>query len=117
VRKPSFTTIVIWVLGLLSVAGAIGLWFALQFGQIAAGYTARQLCACLYVQGRQEDECRAEIGPMIQQSQVVYFDERVVVNFLGLDRAQARLTPGYGCAVTRFEGSMPAGMDLQLDPS
>jgi hypothetical protein len=32
------------------------------------------------------------------------------VNFSGLNQAEARLKPGYGCNVQEFVGSMPAAV-------
>jgi hypothetical protein len=115
VRKlPSFSSILGVVLGLVLVVALVLGWQAQRYGQVAAGYIARQMCACLYVQNRTEASCRAEMPPEINQTQIVYFDEKVIVNFLGLDRAEARLLPGFGCNVQSFAGSMPTGV---LEPA
>lgn len=114
-RKPSFSTVVLWICIAVALVGAVIGWQAMRYAQVAAGYIARQMCSCIYVQNRPEEDCRAELGDQIQQAQIVYFDERVVVNFLGLDRAQASLTPGYGCAVRAYDGAMPSGLDLTID--
>jgi hypothetical protein len=106
---------VLWICIVVAIVGAGIGWQAMRYAQVASGYIARQMCSCLYVQNRSEESCRAEIGPQIGQAQIVYFNERVVVNFLGLDRAQASLTPGYGCAVRAYEGAMPSGLDLTID--
>jgi hypothetical protein len=37
-------------------------------------------------------------------------EERVIVNYSGLNQAEARLKPGYGCNVQDFIGSMPTGV-------
>jgi hypothetical protein len=109
-KLPSFSTVVgIVLLILLVVAIAIGLQ-ARRYGQIAAGYVARQMCSCLYVQNRDETSCKADIGPQIKGAQIVYMEERVIVNYSGLDSAEARLKPGYGCSVQQFVGSMPSGV-------
>lgn len=109
-KLPSFSTVVgIVLLILLVVAIAIGLQ-ARRYGQIAAGYVARQMCSCLYVQNRDETSCKADIGPQIKGAQIVYMEERVIVNYSGLDSAEARLMPGYGCSVQQFVGSMPSGV-------
>lgn len=109
-KLPSFTTIVAVVLfGLLVVAIGIGLQ-AQRYGTIAAGFVARQMCACVYVQNRTEDACMADIGPQVKGAQIVYMEERVIVNYSGLNQAEARLKPGYGCSVQTFVGSMPLGV-------
>jgi hypothetical protein len=109
-KLPSFSVVVGVVLfAALAVAIGIGLQ-AQRYGKIGAGFVARQMCSCLYVQNRAEDACMADIGPQIKGAQIVYMEERVIVNFSGLDQAEARLKPGYGCNVQTFVGSMPAGV-------
>lgn len=109
-KLPSFSTVVGIVLLILLVAAiAIGLQ-ARRYGQVAAGFVARQMCSCLYVQNRDEAACQADIGPQIKGAQIVYMEERVIVNYSGLDSAEARLKPGYGCHVQQFIGSMPSGV-------
>lgn len=95
--------------GLLAIAIGVGLQ-AQRYGTIAAGYVARQMCGCLYVQSRTEDACLADIGPEVKGAQIVYMEERVIVNYSGLNKAEARLRPGYGCHVQTFVGSMPSGV-------
>jgi hypothetical protein len=112
-KLPSFSTVIGVALVIIGVVAAVVFWQAGKYGQIGAGFVARQMCSCLYVQNRSETACRAEIDPQIPQierAQIVYMDERVIVNFIGLDLAEARLLPGYGCNVQTFVGSMPAGV-------
>jgi hypothetical protein len=109
-KLPSFSTIVgVVLLVLFIVALAVG-YQARKYGVIAAGFVARQMCSCLYVQGRDEDACKADIGPQVKGAQIVYMEERVIVNYSGLNSAESRLKPGYGCSVQEFVGSMPAGV-------
>ncbi len=109
-KLPSFSTIVgIVLLGLFVVALAVG-YQARKYGVIAAGFVARQMCGCLYVQNRDEASCMADIGPQIKGAQIVYMEERVIVNYSGLNSAESRLKPGYGCNVQTFVGSMPSGV-------
>lgn len=114
-RKPSFSSVVLWICIAVAAVGAVIGWQAMRYAEVATGYIAHRMCSCIYVQGRQEDECRAEIGPPIEQAQLVYFNERVVADLYGLAKAQADLTPGFGCSVRRFTGTMPRGMDLQIN--
>ncbi len=111
VRKlPSFSTIIgIVLVAIFVIVLAVG-YQARKYGEIGAGFIARQMCSCLYVQNRDEKACRAEIGPQIDGAQIVYMDERVIVNFSGLNQAEARLKPGYGCNVQEFVGTMPAAV-------
>jgi hypothetical protein len=109
-KLPSFSTVIgIVLLGLFVVALGVG-FQAQRYGKIAAGYVARQMCSCIYVQNRDETACLAEIGPQIKGAQIVYMEERVIVNYSGLNQAEARLKPGYGCNVQDFIGSMPSGV-------
>jgi hypothetical protein len=109
-KLPSFSTIVGVVLLIGFVVALVIGFQAQKYGQVAAGFVARQMCSCLYVQNRSEEACKAEIGPQIEGAQIVYMEERVIVNYSGLDQAEARLKPGYGCNVQDFVGSMPAGV-------
>jgi hypothetical protein len=109
-KLPSFSNVVgIVLLCLFVVALVIG-YQAQKYGQIAAGFVARQLCGCIYVQNRDEASCMADIGPQVKGAQIVYMEERVIVNYSGLNQAEARLKPGYGCNVQDFIGSMPSGV-------
>lgn len=109
-KLPSFSTVVGVVLLLLFVI-ALGVGYqARKYGVIAAGYVARQMCSCIYVQNRDEASCRADIGPQIKGAQIVFMEERVIVNYSGLNSAEARLKPGYGCNVQTFIGAMPLGI-------
>jgi hypothetical protein len=109
-KLPSFSTVVgIVLLALFVVALAVG-YQARKYGVIAAGFVARQMCSCLYVQNRDEASCKADIGPQIKGAQIVYMEERVIVSYSGLDSAEGRLKPGYGCHVQQFNGSLPSGI-------
>jgi hypothetical protein len=109
-KLPSFS-IVVGIVLLIGLVVAIGVGLQAQrYGKIGAGFVARQMCSCLYVQNRSEEACMAEVGPQIKSAQIVYMEERVIVNFAGLDQAESRLKPGYGCNVQTFVGSMPAGV-------
>jgi hypothetical protein len=109
-KLPSFSSFVGIVLVVLFVV-ALGIGYQAQrYGQIAAGFVARQMCSCIYVQNRDEAACMADIGPQIKGAQIVYMEERVIVNYSGLNQAEARLKPGYGCNVQDFVGSMPSGV-------
>jgi hypothetical protein len=109
-KLPSFSTVVgIVLLGLFVIALAVG-YQARKYGVIAAGFVARQMCGCLYVQNRDEESCKGDIGEQIKGAQIIYLEERVIVNYSGLNSAEARLKPGYGCNVQEFIGSMPSGV-------
>jgi hypothetical protein len=110
-KRPSFSTLVGIVLLCVLVIGLAVAFQARRYGTIAAGYVAQQMCGCLYVQNRDEQSCRNDIGPQIKGAQIVYLEERVIVSYSGLDMAEARLKPGYGCHVQTFVGSMPAGVE------
>lgn len=114
-KFPKFTTIIGILLLLVAIIGAIGFYYARQYAQIGAGMMAKQMCSCLYVQNRQENECLAEmdisIGKFTKYMKIVYFPEKVVVSFSGLAITQAKMSPGYGCSASKFEGQMPNGLN------
>jgi hypothetical protein len=105
--KLSFTSVVGLILLVILGLSVFGLFKAREYGDVAVGYAARQMCSCLFVQGRGEAECLADLGEARDAVKLVYFNEKVVANFNGLVQAQATMKPGYGCAVTDFVGSMP----------
>jgi hypothetical protein len=107
VPKLSFMGIVGVVLAFVMAGAVFGLVKAREYGDVAVGYAARQMCSCLFVQNREEGECLAELGEARDAVKLVYFNERVVANFNGLVQAQATLKPGFGCAVTDYVGAMP----------
>lgn len=110
-KLPSFSTLVGIILLLIAIVTGIGFYFARQYGKIGAGYAAKQLCSCIYVQKREEDAClsdvRRALGKPFDKAKIIYFSERVVVDFGGFAQAQANLTPGFGCSASSFSGALP----------
>lgn len=135
--RLTFTSIVGSILMLLGVGAIVAYYFIHQYAQIGAGMMAKQMCSCLYVQNRDENECRAEMnksmGNIASKMKVVYFTrtlnarfdnkdgsseiasagfpDSVLVSFYGIAMTQAKLQPGFGCSVTKFEGQMPNGLN------
>lgn len=136
IKLPKFSTLIGGGLLIASLIVAIGIYYARQYAQIGAGMMAKQMCSCLYVQSRQEDECLAEmdqsIGKFAKHMKIVYFaktqgvrstgkdgassldfasfPDSVLVSFYGLAMTQAKMTPGFGCSVKKFNGQMPNGL-------
>lgn len=114
-KKLSFSTIVGLVLLFIAILCGILLYYLREYGIIASGYAARQMCSCIYVQSRSESSCLKEMevsgGSSIKYVKFVYFREKVVANFLGVAAAQAELSPGKGCSARGFSGAMPNGLD------
>ena len=114
-KLPSFSTIVGIILLLAGVTAGVSFYFAKKFGNIGAGFAAKQLCSCIYVQNREESACLADIqntlGKSYKDLKLVYFDEKVVANLGGFGQAQAKLEPGFGCSVSDFQGALPNGLE------
>ena len=114
-KKISFTRIIGIVLVVLAILAGVFLYFIRQYGIIASGYAARQMCSCIYVQSRSEKSCLKEMevsaGPSFKYNKIIYFPEKVVASFWGVAAAQSELTPGQGCSVRSFSGAMPNGLD------
>ena len=74
--------------------------------RIGAAYIAKQLCSCLFVVGRAEASCRAELKPNIDPFTVVIdragLPARAKVNAsLGSVLGEATFSRGFGCVVAR----------------
>lgn len=114
-KKLSFTTIVGIVLLVIAILAGVFLYFIREYGIVASGYAARQMCSCLYVQNRSEKSCLKDLeisgGSSIKYVKFVYFPEKVMANFWGVAAAQSELSPGKGCSVRGFSGAMPNGLD------
>jgi hypothetical protein len=135
--RLSFTSILGSLLILIGIAAAIAYFFIGQYAKIGAGMMAKQMCSCLYVQDRTEGECLAEmdksIGKYAKYMKIVYFartlnakfagddggeeivaasfPDRIIVSFKGLEMAQSKMEPGFGCSVKNFDGQMPNGLN------
>lgn len=117
VRKlPPFTSIVGIVLLVLALLIGVFLYKAKQYGEVGAGYVARQMCSCIYVQSRDETAClrdmETSLGASAKYAKIVYFPEKVIVSYAGFASAQAELQTGFGCSVRKFNGAMPNGLSL-----
>lgn len=114
-KLPSFSSLVGIILLLIAIVTGIGFYFARQYSKIGAGYAAKQLCSCIYVQMRDEDAClidvKGALGKPFEKAKIIYFSERVVVDFGGFGQAQATLTPGFGCSASSFSGALPNALD------
>lgn len=114
-KLPSFSSLVGIILLLIAIVTGVGFYFARQYSKIGAGYAAKQLCSCIYVQMRDEEAClsdvRRSLGKPFEKAKIIYFSERVVVNFGGFAQAQANMTPGFGCSVSSFSGALPFALD------
>ncbi len=91
------------ILGIFAFAAAA--WFGWPYVSLAhsgAGYTAQQVCACLYVGERSAESCAREPEPPADRlAKWQAKDGRVTASLLGLGIASAtsRFEPGYGCVL------------------
>jgi hypothetical protein len=114
-KLPSFSSLVGIILLLIAIITGVGFYFARQYSKIGAGYAAKQLCSCIYVQQRDETACLSDVkralGKPFDRAKIIYFSERVVVDFGGFGQAQANLTPGFGCSAKSFSGALPNALN------
>ncbi|WP_240006780.1 hypothetical protein [Pseudaquidulcibacter saccharophilus] len=110
-KLPSFTSIIGILLLVVAIVGAVMFYYAKKYAEIGAGLMAKQMCSCLYVQNRDENQCLAEmnvtLGKHYKSVKLVYMSETVFASASGMSVARAALTPGYGCSVSKFDGQMP----------
>lgn len=67
---------------------------------VGAGYTAKQMCSCLYVSGRSHESCAREPeSPADTLVKWTAADGRVRASTLGLAHATARYDEGFGCVL------------------
>lgn len=67
---------------------------------VGAGYTAKQVCSCVYVSGRSPEACARE--PEQPADTLVKWtakDGKVTASTLGLAHATARYDEGFGCVL------------------
>jgi hypothetical protein len=67
---------------------------------VGAGYTAKQVCSCLYVAGRSAESCARE--PESPADTLVKWTadgHKVHASTLGLAHATARYDEGFGCVL------------------
>jgi len=135
--RLNFTSIIGAILLIAGIAASVGYYYANQYAQIGVGMMAKQMCSCLYVQNRDEDACKADMnismGNISKKMKITYlvknqsgrftgkngsqevgtanFPDSVIVGFYGIAIAKAKISPGYGCSVTKFDGLMPNGLN------
>lgn len=116
-KRISISGIIGAAILVILIIGAIALYYGKKYAEIATGLMAKQMCSCLYVQNRDEAQCRSDMDDLIgskitKYMKLVYMEEKVMVTLLGLSIAEAKLDVGYGCSVRYFDGQMPNGLDL-----
>ncbi len=91
------------MLGVIVLLAALGVVVAprlVTLVTVGAGYTAKQVCSCVYVSGRSLEACARE--PEQPADTLVSWtakDGRVHASTLGLAHATARYDEGFGCVL------------------
>jgi hypothetical protein len=94
------------LLALLVVAGALLAYFWEElstFPGMPAAYEAKELCSCLYVEGRPEEECELFIRQNVVPIQERSYDREgkaVRVRALWTERQARYLGPKHGCVLS-----------------
>lgn len=85
---------------LLVAAGAGALYGprALDMMGVGAGYVAKQMCSCVYVAGRDFDQCRLDLPDSLDDIAALRLEDRpgMRAHVLVVDRLAVH-TPGAGC--------------------
>ena len=86
------------VLALLAVA-IFGYRRLSHAASIGAGYTAKELCSCIFVGGRSLDSCRPDVPQSMDRVQAELLPDGVRGFVTGLASRVARFEPGFGCTL------------------
>lgn len=92
--------ILLGVIVLLAVVGAMVGPRVVTLVTVGAGYTAKQVCSCVYVSGRSIEACAKE--PEQPADTLVKWtaaNGKVTASTLGLAHATARYDEGFGCVL------------------
>ena len=84
------------IVGVLVIAGAVA-WRALRVAEltsIGTGYTAQQICACVFISGRSADSCRSDLDALAR---------RLIRAEIGTHQVTARSVAGLARATARFD--------------
>lgn len=97
-RKPVLAVVLV----VLVAAGAAA-WRALHLADLAligAGYSAEQMCACLFISRRTQESCRGDLDPLARKVVSVRVGvEAVTATAFGISRATARYQQTLGCSL------------------
>jgi hypothetical protein len=92
------------------------IWLALSLGcapkhpppygaslfSLASGFSAKEVCSCIFVSGRSEDECRewTRVSPNVARFRVDERDKVVTANALWMGKTRARyVDEKTGCVI------------------
>jgi hypothetical protein len=71
-----------------------------ELAQIGAGYTAEQMCDCLFISHRTQESCRSDLEPLAQKIVSVRVGpDRVTATALLISQATARYEKPVGCSL------------------
>ena len=75
------------------------------FPEMMPGFTAREMCNCIFVTGQPEDFCRSFARQLLPPDwiQVDHTARTVTASWLGRTAMSTYETERYGCSVPRFE--------------
>lgn len=99
--KPGMTRYIVWTIAaLLAVLAVVAGRHFVTLVRVGAGYTAKQMCSCLYVSQRNEAACHGELeAPADKLVSWTAKEGEVRASTLGLSHATARYEPGFGCVL------------------
>ncbi|VAV87500.1 hypothetical protein MNBD_ALPHA06-1494 [hydrothermal vent metagenome] len=72
----------------------------LEYIEIATAYTAKQVCSCRFVTGRDMDSCKGDFTADITQLEVIESGTQIIATApLGVASSLAEYHPKLGCAL------------------
>lgn len=85
----------------IGIAAAVTLPRARALSRLGAGYVAKQMCSCIFVDEREYASCRPDIPPSMERVEAEVLTTppgvRAVVRFLA--EREARYSPDTGCTL------------------
>ena len=109
IDRPIFATVlsvVITLIGGIALFAVLALsvvaWLAWRGGEIISGYTAKALCSCVFVSGRNDASClREDLGAYAGffEAHVNSAERAVESRALFLNGARAEYQDGLGCTL------------------
>jgi hypothetical protein len=67
---------------------------------IGTGYSAEQVCACVFISGRTPESCHGDLDPLARKLiSVKVGANEVTARGMGLSHARARYEKGFGCTL------------------
>ena len=88
----------------LAIIGAAALWiWGKPMMDIGTNYAAKQMCSCIYLGGRDVDDCQSDMDEGLEQIDIRHVPERegVETDMFFISTSAAYYHPGTGCTIEK----------------